>query len=132
MRRVSAIRKDQRLRPRDLPLNRFDMGHSSVFVVFALYHQRGAGDRSEIFFDVPVAKLWVEPDVIPSAKHFVNMIVIPRKFFRQVARFVQLANGPCATQAELLDENVRRLQNESAYPLRPSARINQGDGSAIA
>src|ERR1700747_367160 len=104
MRRVSPIMEEQRLRVRQPSLNRSHVSQSPVLIVFALNHQRGASYRTKIFFDVPFAKSRIEPDVIPSAKHFINMIVISRKPFRQVARFIEFANRRDASQAELFDE----------------------------
>ena len=85
MRRVAAAREVQGLRRGHAALNCFYLGQRAVLVVLALDHERGAGNRREIFLDVPVAKLRIEPDVIPSAKCFIGMIVIARKFLRQIA-----------------------------------------------
>src|SRR5712672_1860602 len=116
MRRVPASRKNQRLRPSNAALNGFNVGYRAIFVVFALNDQSGARNRAEIFFNVPLAKLRIEPNIVPAAKHFIGVLVVARKFF---------------AQAELFDENVRRLQNETARPFRPSACINQSDRAAI-
>src|SRR5258707_3528664 len=78
MRRVPASRKNQRLSPSNAALNGFDVGYRSVFIVFALNGQSGAGNRTEIFFNVPLAKLRVEPNIVPAAKHFVGMLAIAR------------------------------------------------------
>src|SRR5882757_2292301 len=66
MRRVPASRKNQRLRPSNAALNGFNVGYGAIFIVFALDDQSGARNRAEIFFNVPLAKLRIEPNVIPS------------------------------------------------------------------
>jgi hypothetical protein len=66
-------------------LNCFYLGQRAVLVVLALDHERGARNRREIFLDVPAAKLRIELDVIPSAKCLIDMIVIARQFFREIA-----------------------------------------------
>src|SRR5712671_6463838 len=124
MRRVPASRKNQRLRPSNAALNGFDMGYRAIFVVFALNDQSGARNRPEIFFNVPLAKLRIEPNIVPATKHFVGMLVVARKFFTQVTGLIHLANRDGASQAELFDENVRRLQNKTANLLRPGASVN--------
>ena len=85
MRRVAAAREEQGLRRERAALDGFHLSESPVLVVLALDHERGAGNRREIFLDVPVAKLRIEPDVIPSAKRFLDVIVIARKFLGQIA-----------------------------------------------
>src|SRR5712671_1656533 len=119
MRRVPASRKNQRLRPSNAPLNGFNVGYGAVFIVFALDDQSGARNRAEVFFNVPLAKLRVEPNIVPAAKHFVGMLVIARKFFTQVTGVIHFANRDSASEAELFDENVRRLQNKTADLLGP-------------
>src|SRR5882672_11254998 len=114
MRRMPAPWKDQRLRPSNAAVNGFNVGYRTIFVVFALNDQSGARNRAEIFFNVPVAKLRIEPNIVPPAKHFVDMLVIARKFFAQVAGLIHFANRNGASQTKLFDENVRRLQNKSA------------------
>src|SRR5712672_1544290 len=121
MRRVPASRKNQRLRPSNAAPNGFNVSYRSVFIVFALNDQGGAGNRAKESFNVPLAKLRIEPNVIPAAKHFVGMLVIARQFFTQVTGLIHFANRYGATEAEFFDENVRRLQNETANLLRPGA-----------
>src|SRR6202022_750369 len=94
--------------------------------------QRGTSDRAEIFLNVPVPKLRIEPNIIPSAEHFVDMLVIARQLLAQFRGFVNVANSDRASETKRFDKNVRRLQNEPAHALRPSAGVNQSDGSAIA
>ncbi len=84
MRRVPASRKNQRLRPSNAALNGFNVGYGSIFIVFALDDQSGARNRAEIFFNAPLAKLRIEPNIVPAAKHFVGMLVIARKFLWQI------------------------------------------------
>src|SRR6267154_6480749 len=118
MRRMPAPWKDQRLRPSNTALNCLDVSQRSVFIVFALDDQSGARNRAKESFNVPLAKLRIEPNITPSAKHFVGMLVIARKFFAQVGGLIHFANRNGASQAKLFDENVRRLQNETARPIR--------------
>src|SRR5882757_8627329 len=132
MRRVPASRKNQRLRPSNAALNGFNVSDCAIFIVFALNDESGARNRAEIFFNVPLAKLRVEPNIVPTAKHFVDMLVIARKFFTQVTGLIHFANRHGATEAKLFDENVRRLQNKSANLFRPSACVNQSDRTAVA
>src|SRR5882762_3642158 len=131
MRRVPASRKNQRLRPSNAALNGFNVSYRAIFIVFALNDQSGARNRAEIFFNVPLAKLRIEPNIVPPAKHFVGMLMIARKFLWQVTRFIDLANRDGASQAKLFDENVRRLQNETANLLGPGACVNQSDRATI-
>src|SRR5882762_1453082 len=132
MRRVPASRENQRLRPSNAALNGFNVGHGAIFIVFALNDQGGARNRAKESLNVPLAKLRIEPNVIPSAKHFVDILVVARKFLRQVTRFIDLANRDSASQAELFDEDMRCLQNKSANLLGPGACVNQSDRAAIA
>ena len=130
MRRVPASRKNQRLRPSNAALNGFNLGYGAIFIVFALNDQGGAGNRAKESFNVPLAKLRIEPNIIPSAKHFVDMLVITRQFFTQVSGVIDFANRNGASQTELFDENVRRLQDESANFFGPSAGVDQSDRAA--
>src|SRR6267142_4685139 len=132
MRRVAAPWKDQRLRPSNAAVNGFNVGYRAIFVVFALNDQSGARNRAEIFFNVPVAKLRLEPNIAPTAKHFVGMRVIARKFFAQVAGLIHFANCDSTSEAKPFDKDVRRLQNKSANLFRPSACVNQSDRTAVA
>ena len=73
---MAAPWKNQRLRPSNTALNCLDVAQRAIFIVFALNDQSGARNRAEIFFNVPLAKLRIEPNIIPSAEHFVDVIVI--------------------------------------------------------
>src|SRR6266403_5323975 len=106
MRRVPASRKNQRLRPTNAALNGFDVGHGAIFIVFALNDQSGAGNRGKKSFNVPLAKLRIEPNVIPFAKHFVDMPVIARQFFTKVTGVIDFANRNGASEAKLFDKNM--------------------------
>src|SRR5260370_4438302 len=119
-------------RRRHAPLNRFHLSERAVFVVLALNHQRGAGNCFQIFFDVPLAELRIEPDVVPSAKGAIDVIVIGRQSFRKVGGLVEFANRGDASDAQILHKNVRRLKSKSAHALGPSACVNQSDGGAVA
>src|ERR1700731_1008875 len=79
MQRMPAARKNQSLRPGHATLNRFDMCERSVLVVFSLDDQRRTSDRVQILLDVPLPKLRIEPNVAPSVKCFVDVIVIARQ-----------------------------------------------------
>jgi len=79
-------------------------GPACHIIVFALNDQGRAGNRAKESFNVPLAKLRIEPNVIPSTKHFVDMLVIARQFFSQVTGFIELANRDGAAEAELFDE----------------------------
>src|SRR5580765_4308179 len=131
MRRVAATRKNQRLRPRNAALNHFNVGKCPVLIVFPLDDESGARNRAKESLNVPLAKLRIEPNIVPSAKHFVDMLVIARKFFTQVTSFEHFANRNGASETKIFDENVRRFQNKPANLFRPSARVNQSDRAAI-
>lgn len=112
-------------------LNRFDLRHGSVLIVEALDDQHRARDPCQVFFNVPVAEVGMEPDVVPSPESPGWIAVIAAKAFRQIGGLEAYLGLADAADAQILDKNVRREQNGSAQAI-VSSGVDDCDGGAIA
>src|SRR5271157_3118816 len=132
VRRMLAVREHQDLRRWHARLCRLHLRDRSVLVLFALNAQDGTPDRRQIFFDVPRSKLRIEPDIVPSPKRCVHLLVVASQLLRQVGRLVVHLRLRDAGHAEVLDKHVRRFQNHRARPLRILPGKDERDRSTIA
>src|ERR1700759_724269 len=74
MRRVPATGKGDRLhRPAGLPFDRLDLTPGAILVVLSLKNENGDRDPGQVLFDVPDAKLRMEPDVVPAPEGDVHV-----------------------------------------------------------
>ena len=132
MGRVAAAGEEQDLRCGDLALNGLDLGQGAVLVVFTLDDEDGASDCGKILFDIPLAKVRIEPDVVPAAKNFFDVIVIAGELLRQVGGRKQRANCSNAPETCVFDEDMRGLENERVDVLGMRAGVYESNGGAVA
>ncbi len=129
---VAAIcERENFYRASGLAFDGFYLRHGAVLVVFALNGEDGAGDAGEIFFDVPAAEVGMEPDVVPSPECAGGVAMMAREFLCEIRFLESQLRFVDAGDAEVFDENVWGEQDESADVVE-SARVNQGDGTAVA
>ena len=118
-----------------LTLDRFDLRHRAVLVVFTLDYQSGAGDMGKVLLDVPAAEVGVKPDMVPSPEGARGVAVVATQFLAKVSRF-EFFFGFCnAGDTEVLHEDVRSQQNEAADVLLCLLRgsgVDDGDRSPVA
>ncbi len=60
----------------DAAFDRVDLGQRAVLVAIALDDEHGRGDRGQVRLDVPRPELGVQPDVVPSPKRGVDIVVV--------------------------------------------------------
>ena len=65
-----------------------DLFQGAIFILNALYSQHAAGDRGKIFLDVPGSKRRIQPDVVPTPKRAVHIVVITGEALAQIGGFV--------------------------------------------
>src|SRR6266404_3856824 len=128
-----AVRQEQRLhRSRYLRRDGVELCRGAVLVVFALDGQNRAGDGGQMILDVPAAELGVEPDVVPAAEGAVDVAVIAREAGAQIGRPIRLPGRSDAGDGDILDEDMRRLEDEAAHGPPPRAGMDEGDRGAVA
>jgi hypothetical protein len=117
---VAAALQHQRFgRAADLRHDGFDLRQAAVVVVFALHDEHGTLDGRQILFDVPPPKLGRQPDLRPRSEHRLGVAtVVPREPLSQACRLVLLHDSRDAFDADGLDEDVRRLEDERANGVR--------------
>src|SRR5688500_475222 len=91
LRRVATPLQLQQPRMRDVSRDTIHLRHGAVFVILALHYQKRLGDCVQQAFDVPVAKGWVEPNVVPSPESRIWIIVIAGKLNPQ-ARALRISS----------------------------------------
>src|SRR4051794_18063191 len=125
MRRMSAIRDGDRLhRPARLAFDRLDLLPGAVLVALSLEDENGDLDRGQVLFDVPGAKIRMEPGTVPALEGDVHVrSVVPRQTVAQVRSPVVLADLRDARETVKLGVYVRRLQNQ---PFQARARLAAG------
>lgn len=132
MRGVTAVVEGKDFdRATGLAGNGLDLRHGSVWIVEALNGQDRAADAREILFDVPAAEVRMEPDVVPSPEGACGVAVMAGELLGKVGGLECSLGLGDAGDTEVLDEDVRREEDEAADTVVTS-RINQGNGSAIA
>lgn len=111
--------------------DRFGLGHGPVLIVETLNDENGAGNARQIFFDVPAAKIGMEPDIVPSPEGPGCIAVMAGELFGEIRGFERHLGLGDAFDAEVLDEDVRSKQHKAAHAV-VNPRINQCDRGAVA
>src|SRR5260370_3959917 len=88
MGRMTALLQFKHVHSRDRSRDAVDLFHSSVLVLLALDRENRAGDSWQILVDIPVAKVRVEPDVVPAPECGVRIGVVASQLVAQVPRLV--------------------------------------------
>jgi hypothetical protein len=113
---VAAIGQAQDLdRAAGLAGDGFGLGHSPVLIVETLNDESRAGDSRQIFFDVPAAKIGMEPDIVPSPEGPGGIAVMAGELFGEIRGFELYLGLGDAFDAEVLDEDVRSKQHKAAH-----------------
>src|SRR5580698_8947689 len=81
--------------------------HGSVLIVEALNREDGAGDVRKIFFNIPGAKVRMQPDIVPSPKREGGVAVMASQFLGEIRCFKGGFGYRDACDAEVLDKDVR-------------------------
>jgi hypothetical protein len=89
--------------------------HRPVFIVLTLDGEDRALDPRHASFDVPRAKLRIEPYLGPAGEDGVGVAMMTSKLFRQVVGQVRLAPRSDAAQCEILDDDVGRHRDHSGH-----------------
>ena len=134
VRGVATACQHQRFgRTADLRHDGIDLPEGTVLVVFALHDQHGTLDGWQILFDVPLPKLRSEPHVGPGPEHRVGVAqVIPREPLSQACRLVRSSDPRDAFDANGLDEDVGRLEDQRANGREKRAGVNDRNRRAVA
>ena len=132
MSRMAAILEAQDFdRSAYLACDCIDLGHGSVLIFESLDEKDRAGDPRKVFFDIPVAKIGMKPDVVPSPEGASRVAMVTREFFAEVGSFEFVFGFGNTLDAEIFDENMRGEKDESAKTVVNSS-IDERDGSAVA
>src|SRR4029077_107076 len=83
------------------------LSQGPILIFVSLDCQDRTRDAREIFFDIPAAKMWIQPDVVPSPECSGSIAVITRKFRREVGRLELALNLRDALHAEIFYEKMR-------------------------
>src|SRR4030081_1234061 len=90
----------------------FDLANSPIVVVGALHDRDRHADVSEIFGDIPVAKLWVEPRVVPSVERVIDIAVPALELRLKVGGLVDGFDLRDRPDRNILDNEMRRDQRQ--------------------
>src|ERR1700740_2955337 len=113
-------------------LRDLDLSNSSILVVLTLNDSTRHADIGEVFGDVPVAKLLVEPGAIPPVKSVVDVFVPARELVAEVGIFVGDLDLGDRSDRDVLDDEVRRDQRDGADTMiLHAAGIDRRDRSAV-
>ena len=113
-------------RPARTPFDRVDLRQCAIRVLLALDQQQWGANRIDSCFDVPVAKLGCEPDIIPALEHGMRMVVVAREPVRQSGRCKVLACHCDCIQCEAFDEHMGGEQDDTGRTVA-TARVNDCD-----
>src|SRR5260221_3400436 len=109
-----------------------DLGQRAVFVIGALDRQHRAAHAGQNALDVPGAKVRMKPDVVPAAEGAVDIGVIAREAPPQVGRVISRPRRRDAGGGRVLDEDVRRLEDDGVHRPTPAAGMDERDRRAVA
>jgi len=99
----------------DSALESLDLLGRAIFILLSLNYQDWAADRIQEWFDIPVAKNGIEPDIVPGPEERIDIRVIPAQTLGQVRFKVLRARSRDARYCDVLDEHVRSFQNEISF-----------------
>jgi len=68
----------------DSALESLDLLGRAIFILLSLNYQDWAADRIQEWFDIPVAKNGIEPDIVPGPEERIDIRVIPAQTLGQV------------------------------------------------
>jgi len=110
------------------------LAKGSVIVIHSLDQQYWNLNLQQIFFQIPIDKLRIQPGLIPAPKSAVNIItMISGQFPAQVSGFKVGFGLPNTAQGEFLDEDMWSHQDQTPQALSgDTAGVDQGDGGAVA
>src|SRR5579859_1380446 len=132
MRGVAAIGQAKNLdRSARLAGDCFWLRHGPVLILETLNHENWTGDARQIFFDVPAPKIRMEPDLVPAPERLRGIAVMAGELFGEISGFKLYLGLGDALDTEVLDENMRSKQHQSAHAVM-NPRVDQCDRGAIA
>src|SRR5581483_5833011 len=133
MRRVSRAFNDCDVhRAVTLGFGNLDLPQGAVLILRALHDLHGNTDVGQVFGDVPVAELRIEPGAVPGVERVVDVVVPACELFLQPAGFVFALDAFDRGYGDILDDEVRRDQAQSPHPMvLDAARIDRGNRSAV-
>src|SRR5581483_12159906 len=106
---MAAIRQSPNFDwPRTLTRDGLHLLHCAVFIIESLNDQRRTRDPVKIFFDVPAAKIRMQPDIVPPPEGARSVTVMSRQLFREVRGLEFHLGISNRRDTEVLDENMRR------------------------
>src|SRR5665647_2024384 len=110
-----------------------DLSMRSIAVSVTAYDQHRDGDPGQILSEIECGKSGIEPDVIPSPKRDIDVLVITRKTLAQVARFECLACISDLGEGFRLNAKMRCHQNDTTHArICNISDIGGGHRSAVA
>src|SRR5579871_3747884 len=113
-------------------LGDLDLARGAVLVVLALHDLDGHADVTQRLGDIPVAEAWIEPSAVPAEEGVVDIAMPAREPWLQIALDIVLSRLPDRLEPHLLDDEMRREQNDSAYAvILHAARIERRDRGAV-
>ena len=130
--RVSAVFEFDELRVRHRDCDAVNLRHRAVCVHEALNGEQWTGDLRQQRFDIPGAKRRIQPDVAPSQKRRIDVVVVARKLSSQISSQVVFARPGNAGDGDVFNKNMWCCDDDARYGVREQRRVYQRDGAAVA
>src|SRR4051812_46053740 len=103
--RVEHESLDRRARARVYAaLDRVELRERPVLVVLSLNEEHGYAHVRQIFFEVPLAKLRIEPRAVPSPERAVDVAMVFRQARAKIAVLVRVFRARDAGDRDVLAE----------------------------
>ena len=129
--RMPAVSELQQISISDLAPDTGELVHRAVLVVLALHGKHRTTNAWQVFLDVPVAEIRMEPDPVPTPEHRLDVSVVARKLIPKVGCLEGVSRSHDVGNRNVLDKHMRRHQYESCHGSPRSARVDQSDRAAV-
>ncbi len=132
MRRMAAVVELDEHGVRQRVGDAVDVRHRPVFVVASLDREDRAADRRQQVVDVEAAERLRQPHVVPSPERRVDVRVMAREPLAQVGPAIRDPRALDRVEAEALDVEMRRDDDQPRDAVRIRGRMDERDRPAVA
>src|SRR5207247_5350942 len=98
-----------------LLLRDLDLAHCPILVVNTLQDRYRYADIGEVFGNIPVAEIRIEPGAVPAIEGVVDIPVPARQLSLQVRGLVGAPDLRDRSDGNVLDDEMRSDQREALY-----------------
>ncbi len=134
MRGVTAARKQH---PVDIALckrsDARDLLEGAVLVIASLHGKDRGFDSRDVLLDIPVAKISMQPNIVPTEKRPIAVSMVPSKTLaKRGVPSISLPDRSDRRDRFSLHEKMRRLKNQAGTAIRKRTGKDRGDRGAVA